>query len=90
MAPTVGGVWFSTREHRHPTISNPPHWRGSDTTEMVHGRARAPPTQTWRVVVNEGRLRVGKVNPVEGHEQKIFLLMHANGFRMSIVNMQAT
>ncbi len=24
-------------------------------TEMVHGRARAPPRQTWRVAVNEGR-----------------------------------
>ena len=24
------------------------------------------------------------------HEQKIFLLMHANGYRMNIVNMQAT
>jgi len=23
-------------------------------TEMVHGRARAPPRQTWRVAVNEG------------------------------------
>ena len=28
------------------------------TTEMVHGRARAPPRQTWRVAVDEGRLRV--------------------------------
>jgi hypothetical protein len=24
-------------------------------TKMVHGRARAPPRQTWRVAVNEGR-----------------------------------
>jgi len=23
-------------------------------TEMVHGRAGAPPRQTWRVAVNEG------------------------------------
>jgi hypothetical protein len=38
-----------TAEHRAATNS---------TTEMVHGRARAPPRQTWRVSVDEGRLRV--------------------------------
>jgi hypothetical protein len=38
-----------TAEHRAATIS---------TTEMVHGRAREPPRQTWRVAVDEGRLRV--------------------------------
>jgi len=26
---------------------------GRRSTEMVHGRARAPPRQTWRVAVNE-------------------------------------
>ena len=26
-------------------------------TKMVHGRARAPPRQTWRVAVDEGRVR---------------------------------
>jgi len=31
---------------------------GDPGTEMVHGRARAPPRQTWRVAVDEGRLRV--------------------------------
>ena len=25
---------------------------------MVHGRARAPPRQTWRVALDEGRLEV--------------------------------
>jgi hypothetical protein len=38
-----------TAEHRAATLS---------TTEMVHGRAREPPRQTWRVAVEEGRLRV--------------------------------
>jgi hypothetical protein len=38
-----------TTEHRVATIS---------TTEMVHDRAREPPRQTWRVSVDEGRLRV--------------------------------
>ena len=32
--------------------------RSGESTEMVHGRARAPPRQTWRVAVDEGRLRV--------------------------------
>ncbi len=27
-----------------------------DATEMVHGRARAPPRQTWCVAVDAGRL----------------------------------
>jgi hypothetical protein len=38
-----------TAEHRAATIS---------TTEIVHGRVREPPRQTWRVAVDEGRLRV--------------------------------
>jgi len=31
------------------------HCKWSVYTEMVHDRARAPPRQTWRVAVNEGR-----------------------------------
>ena len=38
-----------TAEHRAATLS---------TTEMVHGRAREPPRQTWRVASVEGRSRV--------------------------------
>jgi len=38
-----------TAEYRAATLS---------TTEMVHGRAREPPRQTWCVAVDEGRLRV--------------------------------
>ena len=38
-----------TAEHRTSTISSP---------EMVHGQAREPPRQTWRVAAVEGRSRV--------------------------------
>jgi len=38
-----------TAEHRTATISS---------TEMVHGQAREPPRQTWRVAAVEGRSRV--------------------------------
>jgi hypothetical protein len=38
-----------TAEHRAATISS---------TEMVHGQAREPPRQTWRVAAVEGRSRV--------------------------------
>ena len=43
----------------------------------------------WFRTINCSRAE-GKVNPVKGHEQKIFLFVHANGYRMRIVNMQAT
>jgi hypothetical protein len=38
-----------TAEHRAATIS---------TTEMVHGRAREPPSQTWHASADKGRLKV--------------------------------
>jgi hypothetical protein len=38
-----------TAEHRTATISS---------SEMVHGQAREPPRQTWRVAAVEGRSRV--------------------------------
>ena len=38
-----------TAEHRTSTISSP---------EMVHGQAREPPRQTWRVAAVEGRSRI--------------------------------
>jgi hypothetical protein len=41
-------------------------------TEMVHGRARAPPRQTWRVAVNEGRLRVSLRSAAERPPSFIF------------------
>jgi hypothetical protein len=34
-------------------------WSGAGllATKLVHGRARAPPRQTWREAVDEGRVR---------------------------------
>jgi len=40
------------RENRRNLCSST--WFPTGPTEMLHGRAREPPRQTWRVAVNEG------------------------------------